>query len=405
MSPMVVDVLVELEGELSRSSSSALLARLAQFPRFRERPVEASLPGGRARWEADSEFVLARHVDHVELDDATDAALRAFVSRTVGEPLDLRYPGWHVYVIQRPGVGTAILFRVHHCMADGFALLGLLAALEDVPTEQVVRSHASAGQPGLVGSAMTFARLAAMPNDPSTPLKAPLSGEKQVAWTTPIELRAIKRDAHLLDATVNDVLVAVLAGALGRYLSRRGLETRGLSIHAMVPVNLRTAQPPTRLGNQFGLFLLDLPLGIANPVTRIVTVKRMLDALKASHEAVITNIALKAMGRAPRSAERLAVEFFARKASLVLTNVPGPVQRTSLAGVPISRISFWVPQAGRLGLGLSIFSYAGEVTVGIFSDAALVPDSELLAHDIEVEFAVLDCAVRSSVERSALSNA
>lgn len=393
--PMVVDVLVELEGTLSPSSATALLERLAEIPRFRERPVEASRPGRRPRWQADPAFALARHVDHVELDDATDATLRAFVSRTVSAPLDLHRPAWHVYLLERPGVGTAILFRVHHSMADGFALLGVLAELEDAPTPRLRSRRKNTRRPNLLGATKTLAYLAAMPNDPSTLLKAPLGGDKRVAWTSPIALRDIKRSAHALDATVNDVLVATLAGALGRYLSRRGQETRGLSIHAMVPVNLRPPRAEAMLGNRFGLLVLELPLGIVNPAMRAVVVKRMLDALKASQEAMVTSTALAAMGMAPRSVERLAVHFFARKSSLVLTNVPGPLERSSLAGLPVSRLSFWVPQAGRLGLGVSIFSYAGDVTVGIMSDAAIVPDAERLAADIEAEFAALEHAVNS----------
>jgi hypothetical protein len=102
------------------------------------------------------------------------------------------------------------------------------------------------------------------------------------------------------------------------------------------------------------------------------------------------------MGWAPRLIEDFGVSFFGKKASLVLTNVPGPRDHLRLCGVPLRRLMFWVPQSGRMGLGISIFSYAGEVTIGIIADGGLVPDPELLVADFHVEFAALEAHARGS---------
>jgi hypothetical protein len=157
----------------------------------------------------------------------------------------------------------------------------------------------------------------------------------------------------------------------------------------MVPVNLRTPGDALVLGNHFGLVLLPLPLGIGDPLARVGAVSTRMTALKRAREAIVTHTILRAIGVLPQSVEDLGVAFFARKASLVLTNVPGPRVRVSLAGVPVTRLLFWVPQAGKMGLGLSIFSYAGQVTVGVLADAKLIPDPEVLIGDLETELSVL----------------
>jgi hypothetical protein len=164
----------------------------------------------------------------------------------------------------------------------------------------------------------------------------------------------------------------------------------------MVPVNLRGGTPPTDLGNHFGLVVLALPVGVRDPLARLAAVKARMDHLKGSPEALATHGLLRAMGWAPRSVEDLGVWFFGTKASMVLTNVPGPRAPLRLAGTEVSRIMFWVPQSGRMGIGISIFSYAGNVTIGIIVDASLVPDPDALVADLHVEFLALRASVSAS---------
>ncbi len=404
--PMVVNGVLELSAPLPLERAYALIERLAAIPRFRSRVVEPPLHLGPASWAECSDFDMRQHVEHEQLASASDLALRTFIGRAVSGRLDMSRPLWRIYLIDRPGMGgrgghgspgssTTILFRVHHSMADGFALLSVLLSLCDAPRDAAV-SRASAAvterrsrSRTALGAARALGRLVALPPDPRTLLKGSLGHDKRVAWSDLLPLPALKKAAHAATATVNDVLVATTAGALRRYLERRGESTAGLEIHAMVPVDLRRGAAASSLGNRFGFVVLGLPIGVVDPLERIAVVKHRMKELKATSEAVATYGVLRAIGRAPRRVEDLAVSFFGKKSSLVLTNVPGPRSRLSLAGVPVSRIMFWVPQSGRMGLGISIFSYAGEVTIGVMCDAALVPDPEALVADLHAEHAEL----------------
>jgi WS/DGAT/MGAT family acyltransferase len=335
---------------------------------------------------------LAHHVEHIALRSPTEAAWRALLSRLVSTPLDRRRPLWHVNLVDRPDAGTTIVFRVHHAIADGFSLLDVLGTLCD--GRRIARQRpARAAQPRAhrpLAAAGALERIVTLPDDPPTVLRTPLAGEKRVAWSAPLSLAELKQAARAARATVNDVLVATTAGALGRYLTSKGERRDGLELHALIPVNLR---PPVSLAappeNDFGLVIAGLPICMGDPMARIGAVKRRMNALKGSPEAKVTRAVLEALGRAPPSVEGRVAEFFGAKASLVLTNVPGPRVRLELAGIPISRMMFWVPAAAHLGLGISILSYAGDVTLGVLSDAAVVPDPEVLVADLETELAAL----------------
>ena len=394
--PMVVNGVLELAAPLDASVVRGRLERLAAFPRFRARIVEAPLGLGPPRWTVGDRFDLDQHVERVTLGQGDPAALQRFVGSKVSAPLPLNLPLWKAFIIDRPGAGSAIMCRIHHAIGDGFALLHVLASLADDAAPgtgeppPLTATGRRAGRPPLARTALeatrALGRLVVMPADPETLLKLPIGPEKDVAWSRPAPLAEVKRVARAASATVNDVLVAVAAGALGRYLGRCGERTgEDLELHAMVPVNLRRAAPTSTLGNRFGLVVLGLPVGDADPLARIAAVKARMRRIKGTPEALATHGLLRALGWAPRGVEDLGVSFFGKKASLVLTNVPGPRAPLHLAGVPISRIVFWVPQAARMGLGISIFSYAGEVTVGVIADTTLIPDPGVLIADIQDE--------------------
>jgi WS/DGAT/MGAT family acyltransferase len=202
----------------------------------------------------------------------------------------------------------------------------------------------------------------------------------------PIPLPEVKAIGSVTDSTVNDVLLTAVAGALGRYLRSRGETVGGLDLRAVVPVNLRPLDGPIKLGNAFGLVFLSLPIGIEDPLDRLRELKRHMDGIKGTPEALVTFGILNAMGAGGPQFEDIVVSIFEKKATTVMTNVPGPREVRFLAGKPIKGIMFWVPQSGRLGLGVSILSYAGDVLVGIASDAGLVPDPEAIVEATHVEF-------------------
>jgi diacylglycerol O-acyltransferase / wax synthase len=396
--PMVVNALVELEGRVELDVVIHLAERLAALPRFSARVDDTMRVVGPPVWKHMPEFRAREHVELIELDTPSDVALREEVGAIVSKPLDLTRPLWRVYVFERPGRGTTILFRVHHALADGFALLGVLASLCDGgPAALGVAPRRARGlrAGALRGSLRALGHLVASPADPHTPLKREPGTDKRVAWTSPIALGDVKQIARASSATVNDVLVAIVTGALARHLERKGDPVSTHEIHAMVPVNLREGGESLRVGNDFGLVILGLPIGIADPLARIQAVKTRMEAIKDTPEAGVAHGLLTLVGWAPQAVEQAAVSFFGRKTSLVLTNVPGPPTPVSLAGSRVARIVFWVPQASRMGLGVSIFSYAREITIGVLADAEIVRDPDALVADLHAEMASLEACLHA----------
>ncbi|MGB1221513.1 MAG: WS/DGAT domain-containing protein, partial [Alcanivoracaceae bacterium] len=203
--------------------------------------------------------------------------------------------------------------------------------------------------------------------------KGRLSGRKQVAWAEPLDLAEVKALAHAMGGTVNDVLLTVAASALRDYLDGRG-ESTSDAVHVAVPFNLRPLDRPIEsLGNQFGLVIVGLPVHEGDHHGRFRAVQRQMQALKVSAQPLVFYGMLSALGRGPEVLERTALDILSKKASLVMTNVPGPPQPLYLAGARVLQPLVWVPQSGEVGVGLSILSYAGTVQFGVIADQALVP--------------------------------
>jgi len=212
---------------------------------------------------------------------------------------------------------------------------------------------------------------------------------KRVAWSAPLPLASVKLVARSTGTTVNDVIVSVIAGALGGYLRDHGHQTTGLRIRAMVPVNLRAADDTGMSGNQFSLVYLELPMAVAGAVERLMRVKIDMDRIKASSEPAVGWLLVRGLGLLPPSLEHATSAFYAGKASLVLTNVIGPDKPIYLAGSAVRQMTFWEPESGGLGMGVSIYSYAGEITVGAVSDRNLVARPSEITDRVEAEFAEL----------------
>ena len=409
--------------------------RLVQrWSRFRQRVRESHLPWRGPYWEDDPYFDIDNHVFRIGLPSPGDeATLKEMISKLASRPLDKSKPLWEFHLIENlEGGGSFLIARLHHAIADGIALMSVLMTLCDVdpdapwPEPEPEEAHQRRGREvrSLFHPAASFfaaatrtvadesrsmlrdpsialkravlakdymarlARLALLPPDTRTIFKGKLGRKKVVAWTHDMPLEDVKKIKSTFKVTVNDVLVAAVAGGMRRYLIYRGERVyKSLSVRAMIPVNLRPLEEAAKLGNHFGLVVLSLPVGLENPLERMIEVKRRMDDLKNSPEAVVGYTLLEVMGMSPTQIEKIGIQFFAMKSTLVLTNVPGPRQRLYFAGSPIQRIMFWVPQSGHLGLGVSIFSYAGAVNVGVMTDYNLVPDPEQLARFIEEDFA------------------
>jgi WS/DGAT/MGAT family acyltransferase len=228
-----------------------------------------------------------------------------------------------------------------------------------------------------------------MPDDSPTRLKGELSGRKVVAWSEPMALADVKTIGKGLSCSVNDVLLACVAGAVGEYLRARGDDPAGQEIRAMVPVNLRPLEQAHELGNRFGLAPLVLPVGIANPIERVYEVRRRMSALKGSYQPLLAFGVLALAGVLVKGAQDALLETFSRKATAVMTNVPGPAKPLQFCGSTLRQTMFWVPASGNIGLGVSILSYAGGVQFGIVADTARCPDPQALIAQFEPQFEAL----------------
>jgi WS/DGAT/MGAT family acyltransferase len=216
-----------------------------------------------------------------------------------------------------------------------------------------------------------------------------VSGRKQVGWTAPIDIAVVKAAKNRFGATVNDVLMASVSGALCRYIERHaGQIVERLRIS--MPVNIRTPSEPLTLGNRFAAVPLELPAGIAEIGERVRAVKAAMDDLKQSVVPIVVyGIQRALLTVLPHGVSRGLIDFLANKCTAVVTNVPGPQREVTLAGRRVRSMMFWVPQRADIGVGISILSFAGKVQVGVLADSAIVPDARELVRTFEEEFEAL----------------
>ncbi len=433
---MMVTGVMALDGPVDLKRLRLMLdRRLKPFGRFHELVVRPRSRGNMPHWEVDEQFDIDNHLSHVALPaPGDDVALRELVSDLMSTPLDFGKPLWHMHAIDGYRGGSVVLARIHHCIGDGIALVRVMLSLTDTsPNAKLAPAPARRPAPGFklpldwlpaaigrgvaggqalianpnkaldiarIGAhgAYRLGRMVALPPDPQTLFKGELGRRKRAAWSEPIPLDDFKVVGKAFGATVNDVLVATATGALRRYMEKRGARTAGIAIRASVPVNLRPLDEAHRLGNAFGLVFLTLPIGIADPAKRLRAIKKEMDELKGSPEALVAFGVLSLMGLAPVEVEQLGLRFFGSKATAVLTNVPGPRTPLYMAGRKMDKEMFWVPQSGHLGLGISILSYAGGVMLGIATDARLVPDPERIVDGFRVEFEAMRQAARRAAK-------
>jgi len=238
-----------------------------------------------------------------------------------------------------------------------------------------------------LGFAAEATRLLLLPDDPQTRFRGKLGVTKCVAWAEPLPLHEVNLVGKALGCTINDVLLASVAGALRSYMVDRGdtLDSQ-MEIRAAVPVNLRPLEQAKNLGNVFGMVLLTLPIGIEDPLERLYEVHRRMEKLKGSYQAILTFGLLEIMGLGPKVTQAQAMRLLSKKATAVMTNVPGPQHPLYFCGCQITEMMFWVPQAGQVGMGVSILSYNDRAHFGLITDQKLVKDPEAIVERFSREF-------------------
>jgi len=383
----------------------SLRTRLLNHPRFIQR-VEAS-PIGPPRWVPDRMFDLNAHVHSVALPaPGGDAELRTLVGDLMSSPLDMSRPLWDAHLIENHRGGSAMLTRIHHCIADGTALIRVLLELTAPSAAASLRAprhrarsrdgdagfrlpsldprHAVAGLMELGAHAVELGRLTAIWPDASTPLRGELARAKHVAWTEPFPLESLRPLREASGCTVNDILVTAVTGALRTYIREHDSAVPE-HIRALVPVDIRPGTSDAAAGNQFGLLFIDLPVGLARRKQRLDAVHARMNAARHSPQPSVTFEVLGALGLVPQAMRQLVVRFFGTKATAVVTNVRGPEQELYLAGRKLRHMTFFVPQSAMLGIGISIMTYAGQIQMGVIADAGLVPDPREITRGIGEE--------------------
>lgn len=413
--------------------------RLLKYGRFRQRVVED--PAG-ATW-VEQQVDVRDHVVREKLPRSKKGEAQLALQKRVGElamvPLDPKRPLWQIHLVEDHDGGSAMIVRIHHCIADGIALISVTMSLVDggLPPPERKKRAAPAGAEDWIadtlikpftdltvkaldaagdGAARSLgmlrephsamagsidmarlayqvisdaAALALMPDDSRTRLKGKPGRAKRVAWCPPIPLDEVKAVGKALNCSVNDVLLSCVAGAIGEYLKAKGDDVAGQEIRAMIPVNLRPMEQAYKLGNRFGLVPLVLPIGMENPIERVYEVRRRMNALKGSTQPLLAFGLLAVAGLLIKPAQDAMLNLFGRKTTAVMTNVPGPREKLKFLGSTLEQSMFWVPQSGDIGLGVSILSYGGGVQFGVITDTQLCPQPQEIIDEFEPEFAKL----------------
>jgi WS/DGAT/MGAT family acyltransferase len=412
-------------------------SRLHLVPRYRQKLAFVPFGQGRPRWVDDPHFNVRYHVRRSALPEpGSDEQLRNLAGRVFSQRLDRDKPLWEIWLVEgfHGGDGFALLSKTHHALVDGISGIDILSILFDakpepdspppqegkrwlpaptpspaqmlaeamveratVPAEIVRGVRAAFRAPRrIAGAALgSLAGVSAMARTglnpaPPTPYNDHIGPHRRFAWVR-MQLADVKAIKDALGGTVNDVMLATVTGALGRHLRRRGFDTNGLEMKAMVPVSVRSEEARGALGNQVAAMMAPLPVGVEDPPTQYELIRESMAGLKSSGQAVGAQVLTELTGFAPPNIMSQASRVIARQRffNVVVTNVPGPQFPLYLLGHELQDLVPMVPLAPNQGLGIAIMSYNGRIHFGLLGDFDLLPDLDLLADDLEASLAAL----------------
>jgi diacylglycerol O-acyltransferase / wax synthase len=398
--------------------------RLHLIPRFRQRVTPAPLRLTNPEWTEDPGFDLRWHVRHSALPNpGSMAELRDYVGRVMSEPLDFDRPLWQLYLIEglEPGL-HAYISKTHHALVDGVAAVDVGTILLDpnpegtempIPEEpsepdepspellfvragterirEPLRAARKAAREAITMTRDTatrvmrttegFAELAATrPACPPSPFNVEIGSARRVGFA-PVELQVLKDARGESGATVNDVILAVVAGGLRRFLAGRGDELPQHLV-ALVPVSIRHPDEHVELGNRISTILVRLPLAVKDPAERLELIRAETARLKESEQARAASLITEATGWTPPTINRLLSGAMARPRvfNLVVSNVPGPQMPFYLLGRRLAEVYPFVPLSPQgHALSIGVVSYDGGVFFGLAADRRVVADVDELA--------------------------
>ena len=410
--------------------------RLHLIPRYRQKLATPPFDSGRPLWIDDNSFKLDYHVRSAALPSpGSEAQLLEAVARIAAQPLDRTKPLWECWLIEgiEPNRGTeterfALISKNHHALVDGVAGMDLAAALFDLspepptpategliawqpqpepsPLEMVfagardalgtaagltARTLDAAAHPSNTAGALRDAAEGlgellwmALNPAPQTPLNVPIGPDRRFAIVRQ-DLADYKTVKDCFGATVNDVVLSVVSGALGHWLRSRGLRTDGVEMRALVPVSVRARDDNQTLGNRLTAMRGPLPVYIRDPVVRLGVVSAAMADLKESKQAVGAATLVAVNDRMPPTvlAQASRIQFSTRLFNLLVTNVPGPQAALYILGRELKDMFPLAFLPENNALAVAIMSYNGRIGYGLLGDFDALPDIELIADGIE----------------------
>src|SRR5215211_7169077 len=409
-------------------------SRLHLVPRFRQKLRFIPLNLGRPVWEDDPHLNLQYHIRHTALPPpGDDHQLRTLAARIFSQRLDRSKPLWELWLVDGlQGGRFAVVGKSHHALVDGVSGVDITTVLYD--TEREPSSPPAPPGEWLPGPERTTAQLVGetvverltspreiatgvrdllrAPGEllgrargalgavgefagagigaPSSPLNVEIGPYRRFAWVR-TDLDQFKQVKNELGGTVNDVVLAAVTGALGRYMRSRGQSTHELELRALVPISVRTAEQRGALGNRVSAMMAPLPVWCEDPVERLGLINQSMGDLKSSRQAVGASLLTELTDFAPPTIAGQAARLQARQRffNLVVTNIPGPQFPLYLMGRRMERIFPMVPLAKNQGICVGVMSYDGQVNFGLIADYDGLPDLEDLAADLEASIGEL----------------
>jgi diacylglycerol O-acyltransferase len=414
---------------------TAIESRLDLVPRYRQKLAFPPGPVFRPRWVDDPHLNLRYHVRVTALPSpGEEEQLRALAGRVFSQRLDRDKPLWELWLVEGlEGGRFAVLSKTHHALVDGISGVDIVTVLLDLDrepaatrgparqwlprpepaavrllTEAVFERAAESldigrgarrllrargelvdGAREAIGGIVALAG-AGLRGAPATPYNEPVGPHRRFTWVR-ASLEGVKAVKNALGGTVNDVVLATVAGSLRRHLTRRGYDTRELELKAMVPVSVRVEEERGALGNRVASVFAPLPVDEQDPIVRLRTISEAMRGLKEGRQAVGAQVLTELGGFAPPNlmAQGTRLMVSARLFNLTVTNVPGPQLPLYLLGRELAEIFPMVPLAPNHALGVAIMSYRGGLYFGLVGDWDLLYDLEDLAGDFERSLAEL----------------
>ncbi len=435
--PLNIASVSDFEGEIGLEECRQFVAsKLPLLPRYLQRVVSPPFNIGLPTWEYDADFDIDNHVHEIVLKRGTDADLKSAAAKILSVPMERSRPLWDLTLFRGlKGNRTAVLARLHHCLADGIAGVAIMNVLMDPePVAHPPAKKAKFPAPArrdpptlLVDGLLNFysalaQRVLRMQADlvdiarkalgglEQTPmeswdrflpeLSAPTErlpfnlicqGPQRIAWAA-IPMAEIHAVREVLGAKVNDVVVAVVAGALRRYAELRGVEVRGRKLRIVVPVNMRGSSDGA-LGNRLSFVPVTVPLDLRNEKKLLKAVRERMQFLKSAHAAEVVGLAGSLLGTIPPALQALAGPLASQLplslCNLICTNVPGPEIPLYLMGHKMLRWYPYVPIGGEMGINCALLSYNGTAFFGFSGDIHAAPELHRLERFVNMSFAEL----------------